>query len=204
MKKMIDILKRFWKPIIMILMGLVIISQCSHISYLNEENTRLETNFEAVCDSAKVWKTKSGQLATQTKNMRVALQELEMLYGGTKDKIKDLKIKIKNLETYQKGVITKTIHDTITLRDTSLDNHIYKTGTMSDGCVNLTFTLLDTAMVVGLNSIDTIDVFIVKSKEGGWWKFWMWPRKTIYTTTATSACPNTEVIINTFTVKNKK
>ena len=201
MKRVIDILKWFWKPIIMILMGLVIISQCSHISYLNEENTRLETNFEAAYDSVKVWKTKSGQLATQTKNMEVTIQELEMLYGGTKDAMKDLKVKIKNLETYQKGVITKTIHDTITLHDTVLDNHIYKTGMMSDGCVDLTFTLRDTTMVIDLNETDVIDVFIVKTKEGRWWKFWMWPRKTIYTTTATSTCPNTEVIINTCTIK---
>ena len=198
---MIDILKRFWKPIIMMLMGLAIISQCSRISYLNEENTRLETNFEAAYDSTKVWKTKSGQLATQTKNMEVTIQELEMLYGGTKDEIKDLKVKIKNLETYQRGVISKTIQDTITLHDTVLDNHIYKTGMMSDGCVNLTFTLRDTTMVIDLNETDVIDVFIVKTKEGRWWKFWMWPRKTIYTTTATSTCPNTEVIINTCTVK---
>ena len=198
---MIDMIKRFWKPITMMLMGLAIIYQCSHISYLNDENTRLETNFEAVYDSAKVWKTKSGQLATQTKNMEVTIQELEMLYGGTKDAMKDLKVKIKNLETYQREVITKTIHDTITLRDTVLDNHTYKTGMMSDGCVDLTFTLRDTTMVVDLNETDVIDVFIVKSKEGRGWKFWMWPRKTIYTTTATSTCPNTEVIINTCTVK---
>ena len=201
MKQVIDMIKRFWKPIIMILMGLVIISQCSHISYLNEENTRLETNFEAVCDSTKVWKTKSGQLVNQTKNMEVTIRELEMLYGGAKNEVQDLKIKIKNLETYQKGVITKTIHDTITLRDTVLDDHIYKTGMMSDGCVNLTFTLRDTTMVIDLNETDVIDVFIVKTKEGRWWKFWMWPRKTIYTTTATSTCPNTEVIINTCTIK---
>ena len=194
-------IKRFWKPIIMMLMGLVIISQCSHISYLNEENTRLETNFEAVCDSTKVWKTKSGQLVNQTKNMEVTIRELEMLYGGAKNEVQDLKIKIKNLETYQKGVITKTIHDTITLRDTVLDDHIYKTGMMSDGCVNLTFTLRDTTMVIDLNETDIIDVFIVKTKEHSWWKFWMWPRKTIYTTTATSTCPNTEVIINTCTIK---
>ena len=198
---MIDMIKRFWKPIIMMLMGLAIISQCSHISYLNDENTRLEANFEAVYDSTKVWKTKSGQLATQTKNMEVTIQELDMLYGDTKDEIKDLKIKIKNLETYQREVITKTIHDTITLRDTVLDNHIYKTGMMSDGCVDLIFTLRDTTMVIDLNETDVIDVFIVKTKEGRWWKFWMWPRKTIYTTTATSTCPNTEVIINTCTVK---
>lgn len=198
---MIDMIKRFWKPIIMLLMGLVIISQCSHISYLNEENTRLETNFEVACDSVKVWKTKSGQLATKTKNMEVTIRELEMLYGGTKDKIKDLKIKIKNLETYQRGVITKTIRDTITLHDTVIDTHIYKTGMMSDGCVNLTFTLRDTTMVVDLNQTDVIDVFIVKTKECKWWKFWMWPRKTIYTTTATSTCPNTGVIVNTCTIK---
>lgn len=198
---MIDMIKRFWKPIIMMLMGLAIIFQCSHISYLNDENTRLETNFEAAYDSTKVWKTKSGQLATQTKNMEVTIQELEMLYGGTKDEIKDLKIKNRNLETYQKGVISKTIHDTITLHDTVLDNHIYKTGMMSDGCVDLTFTLRDTTMVIDLNETDVIDVFIVKTKEGRWWKFWMWPRKTIYTTTATSTCPNTEVIINTCTIK---
>ena len=201
MKQVIDMIKLFWKPIIMMLIGLVIISQCSHISYLNEENTRLETNFEAVCDSTKVWKTKSGQLVNQTKNMEVTIRELEMLYGGAKNEVQDLKIKIKNLETYQRGVITKTIHDTIILRDTVLDNHIYKTGMMSDGCVNLAFTLRDTTMVIDLNETDIIDVFIVKTKEHSWWKFWMWPRKTIYTTTATSTCPNTEVIINTCTIK---
>ena len=201
MKQVIDMIKLFWKPIIMMLMGLVIISQYSHISYLNEENTRLKTNFEAVCDSTKVWKTKSGQLVNQTKNMEVTIRELEMLYGGAKNEVQDLKIKIKNLETYQRGVITKTIHDTIILRDTVLDNHIYKTGMMRDGCVNLTFTLRDTTMVIDLNETDVIDVFIVKTKEHSWWKFWMWPRKTIYTTTATSTCPNTEVIINTCTIK---
>ena len=201
MKQVIDMIKLFWKPIIMMLMGLVIISQCSHISYINEENTRLKTNFEAVCDSTKVWKTKSGQLVNQTKNMEVTIRELEMLYGGAKNEVQDLKIKIKNLETYQRGVITKTIHDTIILRDTVLDNHIYKTGMMSDGCVNLAFTLRDTTMVIDLNETDIIDVFIVKTKEHSWWKFWMWPRKTIYTTTATSTCPNTEVIINTCTIK---
>ena len=201
MKQVIDMIKLFWKPIIMMLIGLVIISQCSHISYLNEENTRLETNFEAVCDSTKVWKTKSGQLVNQTKNMEVTIRELEMLYGGAKNEVQDLKIKIKNLETYQRGVITKTIHDTIILRDTVLDNHIYKTGMMSDGCVNLAFTLRDTTMVIDLNETDIIDVFIVKTKEHSWWKFWMWPRKTIYITTATSTCPNTEVIINTCTIK---
>ena len=201
MKQVIDMIKLFWKPIIMMLIGLVIISQYSHISYLNEENTRLETNFEAVCDSTKVWKTKSGQLVNQTKNMEVTIRELEMLYGGAKNEVQDLKIKIKNLETYQRGVITKTIHDTIILRDTVLDNHIYKTGMMSDGCVNLTFTLRDTTMVIDLNETDIIDVFIVKTKEHSWWKFWMWSRKTIYTTTATSTCPNTEVIINTCTIK---
>ena len=201
MKQVIDMIKLFWKPIIMMLMGLVIISQYSHISYLNEENTRLKTNFEAVCDSTKVWKTKSGQLVNQTKNMDISIRELEMLYGGAKNEVQDLKIKIKNLETYQRGVITKTIHDTIILRDTVLDNHIYKTGMMSDGCVNLAFTLRDTTMVIDLNETDVIDVFIVKTKEHSWWKFWMWPRKTIYTTTATSTCPNTEVIINTCTIK---
>lgn len=201
MKQVIDMIKRFWKPIIMILMGLVIISQCSHISYLNEENTRLETNFEAVCDSTKVWKTKSEQLVNQTKNIEVTIRELERLYGGAKNEVQDLKIKIKNLETYQRGVITKTIHDTIILRDTVLDNHIYKTGMMSDECVNLTVTLRDTTMVIDLNETVVIDVFIAKTKEHSWWKFWMWPRKTIYTTTATSTCPNTEVIINTCTIK---
>ena len=201
MKTIIDILKRFWKPIIMVVMGLVIISQCSHIFTLNEDNARLENNYYAMCDTASKWKTKSGQLATKTKNMEVTIKELNALYAGATEEIKDLNIKIKNLEAYQKGVITKTIHDTIRLHDTIVDDHVYRTGTYKDGCVEMLFTITDTDALFDMMETDVIVVYITREKVGKWWKFWTWPRKEIYTTTATSTCPNTEVIINTCTIK---
>lgn len=182
-------------------MGVMIITQCSRIASLHEENNRLEKNFMAMCDTADVWKTKAGRLVTQTNNMELTIEELNTLYGDAKEEIKNLNIKIKDLESYQKGVITKTIHDTITLHDTVINNKLYKTGIYSDGCLTVDFEINNDTAAFALNSNDEIDIFISYDKVGKWWQFWLWPREKVWHTTAVSSCPNTSVKVNTYTVK---
>ena len=196
-----EFVKKNWKEVLIISLGLMCFAQCSDLIELKSENKRLTNNFYAQCDSADVWKTKSGVLATKTKNMEVTIDELQALYGDEKDKIKDLNIKIKDLESYQHGTIVKHIHDTVILHDTVVGSGTYTTGTYMDGCVTCDFIVSDSVMVFDMVANDTIDIFISAKKQGSWWKFWTFPRPRVYTTTATSACPNTEVIINTFTVK---
>lgn len=200
--KILEFIKKNWKIIAIIVMLLVLAIQCNSINNLKQDNKRLEDNFYAVCDSADMYKTKSGLLASQTKNLVVTIDELNARYNGASEEIKDLNIKIKNLESYQKGVIEKTIHDTITLRDTIIDNTFTKTGVWSDGCTNMTFEIGADKMYFEFESKDMIDILISKKKEGSWYQFWKWPRNVIYTTTATSLCPNTKVVVNTCKVKN--
>ena len=191
-----EFVKKNWKEVLIISLGLMFFIQCSDLIELKSENKRLTNNFYAQCDSADVWKTKSGALASKTKNMEVTIDELRVLYGDAKDRIKDLNIKIKDLESYQQGAIVKHIHDTVVLRDTIINNDRYKSGTYVDGCATCDFMIDDSVMVFDFMSHDTIDIFISSEKQGQWWKFWTFPRKRIYTTTAVSHCPNTKVIIN--------
>lgn len=192
-----EFLKKNWKSVLSILVCVLLFVQTSRVHSLKHENKRLENNYYAMCDSASEWKTKSDRLATKTKNMELTIDELNALYGDATDKIKDLNIKIKNLEEYQHGVIEKYIHDTITLHDTIINNIAKRSGTYTDGCVSLTFEIGENNMVFDMVQTDAIDILIASEKQGSWWKFWTWPRKRIYTTTATSTCPNTKVVVNT-------
>ena len=196
-----EFIKKNWKGILIIILGLLFFIQCSDIRGLKTETKRLSNNYYAMCDSASMWKTKTGALVTQTRNMEVTIDELNALYDGAKDRIKELNIKIKDLESYQKGVITKTIHDTITLHDTVINNKLYKTGIYSDGCLTVDFEINNDTAAFALNSNDEIDIFISYDKVGKWWQFWLWPREKVWHTTAVSSCPNTSVKVNTFTVK---
>ena len=196
-----EFIKKNWKEVLIIVLGLLFFIQCSNIHGLKSETKRLSDNYYAMCDSASLWKTKSGALATKTQNMEVTIDELNALYGDAKDKIKELNIKIKDLESYQHGVIEKYIHDTITLHDTVVNGGIRKSGTYTDGCVTLDFMIGDSTMSFDMVTKDAIDILIASEKQGSWWKFWTWPRKRIYTTTATSQCPNTKVIINSCKIK---
>lgn len=192
--------KKNWKEVLVISLGLMFFIQCSDLIELKSENKRLTNNFYAQCDSADVWKTKSGALASKTKNMEVAIDELQALYGDAKDRIKDLNIKIKDLESYQHGTITKHIHDTVILRDTIINKGIYKSGAYTDGCVTANFMIDDSTMVFDMISNDTIDIFISTEKQGQWWKFWTFPRPRVYTTTTSSHCPNTKVAIKSLKI----
>ena len=191
-----EFVKKNWKEVLIISLSLIFLIQCSNLRGMKHENKRLTNNFYAQCDSADVWKTKSGALASKTKNMEVTIDELRVLYGDAKDRIKDLNIKIKDLESYQHGTITKHIHDTVILRDTIMNKGIYKSGTYTDGCVTANFMIGDSIMVFDMVANDTIDIFISAEKQGSWWKFWTFPRPRVYTTTATSQCPNTTFMIN--------
>ena len=195
-----EFVKKNWKGVLIISLSLMLIVQCSNLRGMKSENKRLTNNFYAQCDSADVWKTKSGTLASKTKNMEVTIDELQALYGDSRDKIKDLNIKIKDLESYQHGTITKHIHDTVILRDTIMNKGIYKSGTYMDGCVTCDFLVSDSVMVFDFMARDTIDIFISAEKQGSWWKFWTFPRPRVYTTTASSHCPNTTVMINSYKI----
>lgn len=199
--KIIEFIKKYWKPIVAVVLALVIGIQCSSIKELKKENKRINTNFYAMCDTATAYKTKSGKLATQTKNMEVTYNELVAVYCDAKKEIKDLNIKIKNLESYQKGLVEKEIHDTIMLHDTVIDNTLFKTGVYSDGCTDLTFSVSNNFSTFDLSSHDNIDILISIEKEGKWYQFWKWPRNKNYVTTATSACQNTRVTINSCKLK---
>lgn len=194
-------IKKYWKEILIVGTIILLFILFQKVSALKEENSRLSSNYYAMCDSAKVYKTKSGKLATQTKNMELTVKELEALYGDAKSEIKDLNIKIKKLEQFQRGVVEKEIHDTITLHDTLIDNTLYKTGVFCEPCTELTFTVSNESASFDLISKDNIDILISIQKEGKWYQFWKWPRKKDYVTTAVSSCPNTTVTINSCKIK---
>ena len=199
--KVLEIIKKYWKELLIIIAALFIAFLMQSNKALKEDNQRLSTNYYAMCDSAKEFKTKNGYYAAKTSNMEVTIDELCAKYSDAQETIKDLNIKIRKLEQYQKGIIEKTIHDTITLHDTVVNNVAMKSGNYSVNCTDIDFLLNNDILDFKLQTKDEIDILISIEKEGKWWQFWKFPRKKNYVTTATSKCPDTKVTVNSCKIK---
>lgn len=191
------------KSYLLVLLFVTVLALASTTCSQFKEVSRLNSNYAAMCDSAKTYKTKSGMLATTNKNLELTYKELIMLYGDSLNDIrKELKITKRALSGYQKGNVGFEIHDTVRVSDTVYkDGTIHKVGEYNTECISIGFNLFDTTIVMNAAGNIPIDVFVYTSKEGKWWKFWTWPRKKVATTTATSRCEGVKVDIVTSTIK---
>lgn len=199
--KILEIIRKYWKELLLIIAALIVFFFAHNNKVLKEENERITSNYYAVCDSANTFKTKNGLLATKTKDLEVTIDELNARYGDAEKMIKDLKVRVKHLESYQKGVVEKLVHDTITLHDTVVNNAVMKAGSYSVACTDIDVLINNDTLDFKLQTRDEIDILVSIEKEGKWWQFWKFPRKKNYVTTATSTCPDTKVTVNSCKIK---
>lgn len=200
LKFIFDIVTANWK--VVLVGGLAVLCILLGIKSCNQENEikRLSDNYYAMCEVANSYHTKMGRLATQTRNQVLTINELNAQYSDAKDMIKDLNLKIKNLEQYQHGTVTVYEHDTVELHDTIFNNTVAKTGSYSDDCFYLDFIVTNDNAIFDADINVPIDIFITTQKDGKWYKFWTWPRKKVTTTTAVSKCNTAKIEINSCTI----
>ena len=197
MKKLLE----YWRPIIVTILSIVVIMQCSHVKHIQRDNIRLQDNYYAMCDTADVWRTKSGKLASKTCNLQLTINELNAMVANLDIKLKDANLKAKSLNAYQHATIVKELHDTIMLHDTVVSGVTAKRGSYHINCVDLTFLVSQDTAIFGYTSYDTVDVYISTEKVGKWWQIWKFPRKKNTVTTAISSCPDTRVKVKSTFIK---
>lgn len=90
---------------------------------LKEERDRHEQNSDALLSDLKRWQVDSTTMATDVKTLRLSMDELERYRADDLAKIKQMGIKIKNLEAAAKhqievdAPIRATVRDSVVVRD---------------------------------------------------------------------------------------
>lgn len=108
---------------IVLLIGVVSLQQCQ-VKRLKNERDRHQMNSDALLSDMKQWQIDSTTMATDAKTLRFTVDELARYRADDVEKIKQMKVKIKNLESAAKhqievnAPITAPVRDSIILRDT--------------------------------------------------------------------------------------
>lgn len=108
--------------IVAVLVGTVWLQQ-RKVVRLREERDRHEQNSDALLSDLKRWRVDSTTMATDVKTLRLSMDELERYRAGDLAKIKEMGIKIKNLEAVAKheievdAPINASVRDSIVVRD---------------------------------------------------------------------------------------
>lgn len=108
--------------IVAVLVGTVWLQQCKVVR-LREERDRHEQNSDALLSDLKRWRVDSTTMATDVKTLRLSMDELERYRAGDLAKIKEMGIKIKNLEAVAKheievdAPINASVRDSVVIRD---------------------------------------------------------------------------------------
>lgn len=108
--------------VVAVLAGMVWLQQ-RKVVRLKEERDRHEQNSDALLSDLKRWQVDSATMATDVKTLRLSMDELERYRADDLAKIKQMGIKIKNLEAAAKhqievdAPIRATVRDSVVVRD---------------------------------------------------------------------------------------
>lgn len=108
--------------IVAVLVGMVWLQQ-RKVVRLKEERDRQEQNSDALLSEMKRWQVDSATMATDVKTLRLSMDEFERYRANDLAKIKEMGIKIKNLEAAAKHEVEvdvplhATVKDSVVVRD---------------------------------------------------------------------------------------
>lgn len=108
--------------IVAALVGMVWLQQ-RKVVRLKQERDRHEQNSDALLSDLKRWQVDSATMATDVKTLRLSMDELERYRADDLVKIKQMGVKIKNLEAAAKhqievdAPIRATVRDSVVIRD---------------------------------------------------------------------------------------
>lgn len=107
-----------------ILLGMAVWVQQKRISTIQKERDRYQMNSDVLLSDMKQWQIDSTTLATDVKTLRLTVGELERYRAEDLAKIRQMGVKIKNLEAVAKhqfevnADIKASVNDSVVMRDT--------------------------------------------------------------------------------------
>ena len=134
--------------------------------YLLKENARLENNNYALIESVKTYRTKADESAASVQVLRLKVGEYEQLRAADAERIRNLKIKLKRLESTSKSVtktavnITAPLRDTVILRDTLRLHDTVRLFRWRDSWVTVDGVIDNDSVSCSVSSVDTLHQII--------------------------------------------
>ena len=134
--------------------------------YLLKENARLENNNYALIESVKTYRTKADESAASVQVLRLKVGEYEELRAADAERIRNLKIKLKRLESASKSVtktavdITVPLRDTVILRDTLRLHDTVRLFRWRDSWVTVDGVIDNDSVSCSVSSVDTLHQII--------------------------------------------
>ena len=134
--------------------------------YLLKENARLENNNSALLQSVKTYRTKADKNAASVQVLRLKVGEYEELRAADAERIRNLKIKLKRLESTSKSVtktavnISAPLRDTVILRDTLRLHDTVRLFRWRDSWVTVDGVIENDSVSCSVTSIDTLHQII--------------------------------------------
>lgn len=134
--------------------------------YLLKENARLENNNSALLQSVKTYRTKADENAASVQVLRLKVGEYEELRAADAERIRNLKIKLKRLESASKSVtktavnISAPLRDTVILRDTLHLHDTVRLFRWRDSWVTVDGVIENDSVSCSVTSVDTLHQII--------------------------------------------
>ena len=160
---------------LILLLVAVIFAICGYLliesnKRLIREVNRLEANQTVLNDTVKSYLTKSGKQAVSVEQLTYSLKEIKKYQIEDVKTIKDLGLKLKQVENIVKIGLVTNIHDTLFLRDTVIMADTVKCFKKKDKYVDLIGCVRGDSVLLDLSHTDTI-TNIAHWTYKKWWIF---------------------------------
>lgn len=135
-----------------------VIGIATYTQFLRREVERLRTNNEALTESVLIYRTRLGSSAASVGALRLTISELRAQHKDALAEIRELRIRLRNVESYARSVTATTYRDTLILNTIDSTNSALPTREFryADAWLNLTGLLWGDTLKVEMQSRDTL------------------------------------------------
>lgn len=126
--------------------------------FLRREVERLRANNEALTESVLIYRTRLGSSAASVGALRLTLGELRTQHEDALNEIRELRIRLRNVESYARSVATTTYRDTLILNTIDSTKSALPTREFryADAWLNLSGLIWGDTLKVEMQSRDTL------------------------------------------------
>ena len=142
--------------VIIIVVAAAGVALYSHL--LRREVERLRANNEALSESVLLYRTRLGSSAASVGALRLTISELRAQHEDALAKIRELRIRLRNVESYARSVTATTYRDTLILNTIDSQNSALPTREFryADAWLNLSGLIWGDTLKVEMQSRDTL------------------------------------------------
>lgn len=133
-----------------------------------QDNRRLRNNQHALQQGITFYRTKANNYAASVEALSLELDEFRHLHALDAKTIRQLKIRLRDIESFARSITSTTIRDTLILRDTIILSQPLLHASTTDPHNTISATLQSDTLTLSLSSIDTLHQIIHRVPRRFW------------------------------------